>query len=237
MWPNIRMPKKEPIIAFTCRPEDKGVIAEPSPAKSAMPDWFKKLPAVDAAVQSPTNNGLTVKRCMPFLDAMTAGYVIPLAATVRLEVTDGGENVNAGWDFDREMVSYHPGFQVAGHPAAPRPACKFHNFWTIATPPGWSVLITPPLNRPHPVFEILSGVVDADTYRSPIHFPFFIHAEDGLHEIEKGTPIAQVIPFRREEMRAEIRAERSDEAETRERILRATRAGAAWYRREAHAKR
>ncbi|MDX2238203.1 MAG: DUF6065 family protein [Hyphomonadaceae bacterium] len=227
----------KPRISFTCRPEDKGVIAEPIPAKGAMPDWFKRIPPVDVGVQSPSNNGLTIKRCLPFLDAMTHGWIIPLAASVRLEVSKDGAEVNAGWDFDREMVSFHPDFQVSGHPFGPGPACKFHNFWTIQTPPGWSVLITPPLNRPHPTFEILSGIVDTDTYRSPIHFPFFLNVGDGLHEIEKGAPIAQIIPFRRTQIAADIRAETPEEAAERVRILRNTRAGGAWYRQQARAPR
>ena len=57
-------------IQFLCRPEDLGVIAEPRPAKSVMPEWFRKLPPVDKSQLTPTNNGQTVKRCMPFLDAM-----------------------------------------------------------------------------------------------------------------------------------------------------------------------
>jgi hypothetical protein len=223
-------------ITFTCQAQDYGVIAEPLPAKAHIPDWFKRLPAMDGAQQATTNNGLTIKRCMPFLDAMTAGWIIPLAATVRLEVSNGGRNVSAGWDFDREMISYHPDYQVAGHSAAPKPACKFHNFWTIATPPGWSALIMPPLNRPHPVFEILSGVVDTDIYRSWIHFPFFVHAEDGLYEIEKGTPIAQVVPFKRASGGG-VRAETERERTLRDKVLRNTKAGAGWYRTQARAKR
>jgi hypothetical protein len=226
-----------PPVTFTCAPEDLGVIAPPAPAKTALPDWFRKLAPVDKAELSPSNNALTIKRCLPFLDAMTAGWIIPLAATVRLEVSKGGTRVDAGWDFDREMVSYHPGFQVAGHPDSGRPACKFHNFWTIITPPGWSVLVVPPLNRPDPRFEILAGAVDTDTYRSTIHFPFFATAEDGIYEIEKGTPIAQIIPYRRTAGEAQIRAETPAEARERTRILRSTRAGAGWYRTQARARR
>jgi hypothetical protein len=70
-----------PVISFVCAPEDKGVIAEPVPAKTSLPDWFRRLPAIDGANVSATNNGLTVKRCMPFLDAMTLGFILPLAAT------------------------------------------------------------------------------------------------------------------------------------------------------------
>ena len=75
-----------PVIEFLCRPEDKGVIAQPVPAKSALPAWFRQVPGVDTSQVGATNNGLTVKRCMPFLDALSAGWIIPLAATVRLEI-------------------------------------------------------------------------------------------------------------------------------------------------------
>lgn len=114
-------------IRFSCRPKDHGVIAPPVAAKTVLPDWFRKLPPVDAQQASATNNGLTVKRCMPFLDAMTTGWILPLAATVRLEVKDGGSAVDAGWEFDRVMVSNHGAHQVAGNPKEPAPPCKFHN--------------------------------------------------------------------------------------------------------------
>ena len=157
---------KTPGIHFLCEPRDKDVIAPPVPVKDYIPPWFRKLPAVDEAQLSKADTGLTIKRCMPFLDAMTTGWIIPLAATVRLEIRDGGAFVGAGWDFDREMVSNHGLHQVRGNPWGARVPRKFHNFWTIVTPPGWSCLFVNPLNRPNGVFEILAGVVDTDTYRS-----------------------------------------------------------------------
>ena len=36
-------------IRFLCSPEDDGVIAPPVAAKTVMPDWFRKLPAIDPA--------------------------------------------------------------------------------------------------------------------------------------------------------------------------------------------
>lgn len=94
-------------IEFLCAPEDKGVIAEPRPAKDFLPQWWRKLAPVTPQAISPTNNGLTIKRCMPVLDAMSLGWVLPLAATVRLEIKDGGKTLDAGWDFERTMVSFH----------------------------------------------------------------------------------------------------------------------------------
>jgi hypothetical protein len=45
---------RDAVISFRCAPEDKGVIAEPVPAKSVLPDWFRKLPPVDKTQLSPT---------------------------------------------------------------------------------------------------------------------------------------------------------------------------------------
>jgi Family of unknown function (DUF6065) len=228
-----------PKIEFLCAPQDKGVIAEPVPAREVMPEWFKRLPPVDKSRVSTTDNALTVKRCMPFLDALMAGWILPLAATVRVEISDNGNTVNTGWDFDRAMTSNHHAYQVAGHPHQPRPPCKFHNFWNIRTPKGWSCLFVPPLNRPNGVVEIVAGVVDTDEYTSLINFPFFATAPDGLYTLEKGTPLVQVIPFRREDVAVQgiVRAETAVEAAAREKIQRSTTAGEGWYRKEARDKR
>jgi hypothetical protein len=231
-----RSPQK---LEFICRPEDRGVIAEPVPAKTALPSWFHRLPGTDAPLVSATNNGLTVKRCMPFLDALSIGWLIPLAATVRLEIKDGGRTVTAGWEFDREMVSNHGTFQVAGNPFDPRPPMKFHNCWTVRTPKGWSCLFVPAINRPNAVVELFSGVVDTDTYASPVNLPFVATGPDGVHRLEKGTPLVQVIPFRRADasIRGTVRAETAEDRDTRERIHRSTLAEEGWYRHHARAAR
>lgn len=228
-------------IDFICDPPDLGVIAEPVPAKLCLPDWFKRLPAVDDGVMSATNNGLTVKRCMPFLDAMTLGFILPLAATTRLEIKEGGKTVEAGWEFDKVMVSNHGSHQIAGHPLDGRPPMKFHNYWTIRTPPGWSCLFVAPFNRaPLPV-AIVAGVVDTDSYHSLINFPFFATGSDGVHVLEKGTPLVQVIPFRRADAALKpslsVRSETPQESQKREAIRRNTIAGEGWYRKFARAKR
>jgi hypothetical protein len=231
--------RPQPTIEFLCAPEDLGVIAEPVPAKTVLPDWFRKLPAIDDKVLSATNNGLTIKRCMPFLDAMTTGYVLPLAATVRLEISESGKELRAGWEFDKTMVSNHGSHQIAGHPNANRPPMKFHNYWTIRTPPGWSCLFVQPLNRHGLPAEIVAGVVDTDSYASLIHFPFIATAVDGVHVIEKGAPLVQVIPFRRDatHVPCRIAAEDASAAGERQRIMRSTLAGEGWYRKLARARR
>jgi hypothetical protein len=228
-----------PTIRFLCQPEDEGVIARPIPAKGYLPEWFRKLPAVDPGKVSKTDTGLTVKRCMPFLDAMSEGWIIPLAATVRLEIAEGGARVEAGWDFDRTMVSDHGAHQIAGHPRGRTPPRKFHNYWTVVTPPGWSCLFVDPLNRPNGIFELVAGIVDTDTYRAPVNFPFFATGRDGLHVIEKGSPLVQVIPFRRAALgiAADIRAEQPGEAQARRSVFRNLLSSPGWYRTQLRARR
>ena len=116
---------------------------------------------------------------------------------------------------------------------------KFHNYWSIRTAKGWSCLFVPPLNRPNSVVEVFAGVVDTDTYTAPINFPFVATAADGVHVLDKGTPLVQVIPFRRADamISGTVRAESTSEAEARVHISRNTQAGAGWYRRHARASR
>jgi Family of unknown function (DUF6065) len=225
--------RPSPRISFLCQPSDLGVIAEPRPAKAVLPDWFRKIAPIDLEHAGARDNGITIKRCMPFLDALATGWIVPLAAEVRLEIKDQGKTVDSGWEFDRTMVSNHSPHQVTGHPNTPRPPLKFHNYWAIRTPPGWSCLFVPPLNRPNGVFEAVAGIVDTDSYSAHIHFPFFPIGPDGLHIIEKGTPLVQIFPFRRADagIGAEVRAETEDEVRDRERVYRNTLAGAAWYRK------
>jgi hypothetical protein len=239
LFPFTSAKSRNPTITFRCAPEDEGVIAPPVPAKTVLPDWFRKLPPVDPARVTATDNGLTIKRCMPFLDAMTTGWILPVAATVRLEISDGGRTVNAGWEFDKVMLSNHHPYQIAGNPTEPRPPCKLHNYWAIETPPGWSCLFVAPLNRQQPVLDVLAGVVDTDTYQSLIHFPFIPAAPDGVYTLEKGMPLVQVIPFRRDAatINCDIRAETEKEAAARTKILRHTQAAEGWYRKEARARR
>jgi hypothetical protein len=97
----------------------------------------------------------------------------------------------------------------------------------------------PPLNRHGGPIEPLAGVVDTDTYASEIHFPFLATAGDGLYTVERGTPLVQVIPFRRDDAQlpGAVRAEAPPEAAERKRIFRSTVAADGWYRLHARARR
>ena len=76
---------------------------------------------------------------------------------------------------------------------------KFSNFWAIETPPGYSLLVTHPVNRYDLPFTTLTGLVDTDLYKNDfINFP--ARWRDGGFNgvLPKGTPVAQCLPVKRE---------------------------------------
>jgi len=193
-------------IEFLCDPEDWDVIPKPYRAGKLTPDWFKKLRGKVNDVDRFNNS--TIKRCAPFLDAMTAGWIIPLAGDVHFKSTSGIEDtsgvghVEFGWTFYKNLVETHSFEQLnpkgEKHPASPKPPLKFLNYWMIKCKPGWSVLFIPPLNRPDPRFECIAGMVDCDGYFEYVNFPFFFHAPNFNGIIPAGTPMVQVIPIKRD---------------------------------------
>src|SRR4026209_1438895 len=73
-----------PLIEFHVEPALFGKIPEPVPAARWGPHWLKELP-VDL------EGAPTIKRCPPFLQAMTAGYIIPVPFDVQFKNSPEGE--------------------------------------------------------------------------------------------------------------------------------------------------
>lgn len=167
----------------------------PQPASKSIPEEYKKLKRhVDNNLHKPT-----VKTCMPFLDSLTAGYIISFDQDY---VVDPVENDFTVLPANREQndFGFHNQTQLPKEwqKTTGENAGKFHNKWLIKTPPGYSCLFIKPMNRIETRFEIIAGVVDTDTYINTINFPFILHKRDEQFLIKKGEPMVQVIPFKRE---------------------------------------
>jgi hypothetical protein len=147
----------------------------------------------------------TVKRCPPFVDAMTLGFLIPLICDLRFE------NGEVTWDNDfppggtvsypRSPIGFHDSSQLEGTPlfAADRSLIKFSNLWTIEAPDGYAVLFTHPFNRFDLPFTTLTGIVDCDRYHDNwVHFPAHWHDINFSGVLPKGTPVAQCLAIKRE---------------------------------------
>jgi|TARA_R100001460_G_scaffold44062_1_gene80613 hypothetical protein len=167
----------------------------PKPASRFIPDDYKKLERL-------TNNNIhtpTIKTCIPFLDSMTAGYIIPFDQEYVIDPVENDFSISPANREPRDS-SYHENWQLppAWKNLAGKNAGKFHNKWLIKTPPGYSCLFIKPMNRIEERFSVISGIVDTDTYINLINFPFILHKRDKQFLIKKGEPMVQVIPFKRE---------------------------------------
>jgi hypothetical protein len=173
----------------------------PKPAVKNIPDWYikteeywqgngKKVIRTDLLPQ-------TIKKCMPVFDAITSGYIMYTQVDVQISKKDGETFYH--WP-DGDFISFHPIFQADLHPSS-NPKLgnypKFNNPYSIKTPAGYSCLFLQPLHR-ESKFTIFPGVVDTDTYTASVNFPFILNDENWEGIIPAGTPMAQVIPFKRE---------------------------------------
>lgn len=182
----------------------------PVPAVTMLPDWYKNLSPFwsdkkQQAYPDGTKN-ITVKWCNPLGDALGSGYFILLENEVQVRQKDGSALFTwhrGGPDFigthDKKQFSNDlvpEGYEKSG--------LKFTNLWGVRTPKGYSTLFTHPLNDLSQPFLTLAGVVDTDRYNAPVNFPFFI--KEGFEgSIMAGTPIAQLLPFKRDKWQSEIR--------------------------------
>lgn len=203
-------------IEFMCHPDFKGIIPEPQQSKKYIPDWFKQLqPKIkDPDTQGPgRNKSSTIKRCPPFLDAMSVGWLIPLVGDVSIKTNEDASYIEYDWRFPQNLIENHSMEQIKGHPGLPKPPIKFINHWHVKVPPGWSVMFVPPLNRPNPHFECLSGIVDCDGYFERVNFPAMFNTPNYEGVIEAGTPLVQAIPFKRKDLniKSNIRAYTDEE--------------------------
>lgn len=194
---------KRQLIEFTDMSSEVMDEYAPKPAKREIPDWYKHMEAYidgkrEAYADDRGFSSSTIKKCMPVYDSITAGYII--YSPVDVEVSRNPEGNWFRWP-SMNALSFHDHSQVATYPivdtGSKAPIPKWNNPWAIKTPPGYSCLFTAPMHR-ESVLKIFDGVVDTDTYFQPVQFPFQLVQKDFLGIIPAGTPIAQVIPFKRE---------------------------------------
>lgn len=207
----IRKPK---VIKYSHSEEDilfEGLI----PVKKHMPEWYKQVPVFHGDgkphVRNNKKSSPTIKACAPYMDSMTTGYVVELWMDIEVSSSRGATGLSP-----KEPVIHWPtrpnplqerDREISGNMPTPVGHYDKHFIWEspiiLEVPAGYSMLITHPLNRQDLPFTTLSAVVDAD--KNPMGagaIPFFLK-EDFEGIIPRGTPIFQVIPFKRESWVAE----------------------------------
>lgn len=187
------------------------MLTPPSPAVSKVPEWYRSLARFDRSNDDITlgvNNNVgtdgamvATKMCMPFFDALTAGYYYVLEDDVYVDLDKDGKPI-ISWKGQVMMVDKRPTIELP----VPDNCHPIHYGWRMnwfyETPPGYSVIITHPMNRYDLPFYTMSGIVESDIWGLPVFTAFFLK-RNFIGVIPKGTPIFQIIPIKRESWESE----------------------------------
>lgn len=188
---------KKKIIKFA---SDLDFINLPKTAASYFPKWHKETNVYIDNAPTKIQSGKTFKHCLPFMDALRSGYIHELWADLEIESVNNSKSflwkqkdyelISTKQDGSSGMMSIPSGYD--------KKLYSFNHNLYIKTPPGYSVMITQPFNRTDLPFYALSGIVDTDTNPMfPGGYPVFLKSGfNGI--IPRGTPMLQIIPFKRE---------------------------------------
>jgi hypothetical protein len=218
---------KDNIIEFLYPKKTEPILKDVFPIRAVqnLPEWYKHL--------KHTTKQKTIKGCRPVADALTAGYILKMPQDFYLKHNHvQGDKKDSSFRFpyglesssiqdlnlnlNTDQPAIHSVEQLGGKkggcPFVEKnknlPFHKIVNPFRIKTAPGYSCLFIPPLNNRDDRFEVLSGIVDTDTFPTYINFPIVVNGDKyPVLEtvIKKGTPYVQIIPFKRESWKKEIK--------------------------------
>lgn len=220
--------KKQPTLEWASSLEEYPDIVVP--ARSTVPTWFKLTPKYVGTKLLSSHANATVKLCVPFLDALTTGYVVRLQAD--LVVEQNPEGVHISWGAEEEVLSLRPSEVNATIPI-PLGCSNQHFVWkprfSLKVPSGYSLMFTHPLNRYDLPFVTLTGVFDGNYTLAPYgNIPvFFSRTFEGV--IPQGTPIAQLIPFKTQNWNSKSNSKLLDEGRRNSKASNSILQG--WYKR------
>lgn len=192
--------------ALSAKPHWSVVQVSPEPAVKHVPEWYKSLAKHDNwnsdRYLNPVNHlgsdgaQVATKMCLPFFDALTAGYMYLLEDDLYVELDPDGRP-KLSWNGNIMLLDKRPTNDIVVPDNCHPMHYGFRMNWFYDTPPGYSVLITHPMNRHDLPFYTMSGIVESDIWGLPVFIAFFLkRGFQGV--IPKGTPIMQIIPFKRD---------------------------------------
>lgn len=194
--------------------ETKDFALEPAPATRNIPRWYKKQDGNkgdESLIPSSGQAASTVKRCMPVFDAMTAGYMLTAPCDIYIDASDPAkldvQIPNSLHRFKADLFAKHSPEQYDHYPIDRN---RYHPellrimpTYSVGTEKGYSVLFTQPIHQDKTPLFAIAGIIDTDKFISLGHVSFLV--EKGFKgTIKQGTPLYQLIPFKREEWDSEI---------------------------------
>jgi len=212
--------KKKKIVFY---PADRSVAQfskEPIAAKRVIPDWYKQVPKYyhpDVLRDEMVTRDLSVKACIPFVDTLTSGYTILLETDISVRKDENGKTYIKWTEYDAmnspviQRSTYFVPEEDRARDQALLPQFdgydklmfNWNEFWGFKTPKGYSALSIHPINRLDLPFYTLGGIINTDKWGVNGNHPFILK-RDWTGVIPAGTPIIQIIPFKRDAWKSEV---------------------------------
>ena len=169
-------------------------VISPQPAKKFIPEWYKNIKA--------GKDFPNVKKCIPFLDSISSGYV--QTTWCDINVTEEKDGLKIVFDSKVPIFGSRKTSDMPVDKSFYETEFVWQRPWSTILPDGYSALIVHPLNRVDLPFVTMSGIIDFDkSIHAPIgNIPFFIK-KGFTGTIPAGTPMFQLIPFKREDWSSE----------------------------------
>ena len=190
--------KKSPEVVFECENWATRTYSPIRPAREFFPEKFKALPTTLTKGEYQKTNISTIRICPGLRDYMSNGFVMPAWCDMHIKIIDGVPEITYS-DFDIEKM-YHFADQMGDFLDTKfliRTPVKLDNPWITYTKKGWSILWLPMSFHENPYFEAIPGIIDHD--KGPGKSPINIMLKtDESFTIEQGTPIVQMVPFKRQ---------------------------------------
>jgi hypothetical protein len=180
---------------------------KPYPAVKQLPKWFTDAEPYENLLGYPNDGKLhvrnrasnaTFKKCVPLLDSLSSGYIIPLWADVIVERENNIPEIYWKTANNVFMIHGQSSREITAPTGYDQIVYKYNNCWIPQTPKGYSCLIISPLGHNDLPFRAIPAVVDTDRSTLELVFPMWIKSGfEGI--VEKGTPLIQIIPFKRDD--------------------------------------
>jgi hypothetical protein len=179
------------------------VCPKPFPASQAIPIWWREAspyfktpndPDGKKIIVQDRESNATFKKCTPMLDLLSSGYVVPLWSDIQVKLENGLPSIS--WRMKKDVFHLHNGEGVEIPNGYQETQFKFLNQWVPKLPKGYSALIIACPGYPNTPFRAMQAIIDYDKTTHPLSVPMFLKENfEGI--VEKGTPMFQIIPFKR----------------------------------------
>jgi hypothetical protein len=174
----------------------------PKPMQKTIPDWWKKTVIGEPSIAEHDIDFGNIKNCPSFPDYFSQGYVVPMWTDTIIDF----DKKTGDWFWKTPSSDFHweihppTQFVDTAQPLVRGDSgyavFKAVSPWSMITPLGYSVLQLPMFYNFNKDFTVLPGIFASDVEHT-LNIQILLHSDKKQIVIERGTPIAQYIPFKR----------------------------------------